>query len=1181
MMRVWSVILFAAATVAAVSCDDPEIQPPTQLNLDRPVDISFACYGPMRDTAAGTIAETAQPPRWCNSYSPLVGPADLAGLPRPPGLETGETPKFSWYGFVLQPSSGTVVLSRFSAKPSNQFVSGLSTNITSDVRVDDADPRTPGKNAISVGENPVAIGTDRSGCHEVTANAGSCDLSVLDINSAIAFGNNVATQAIVNRQIVLKVPPPVPPDPAVPPVPLRARPAAMVMQPSAPDVVVGEACPAKPSGIAYVAYPGCNLVAAVDLETSAIRHGIQFNGTVPTLLGEAEIAVLPCVNECNGEAPAAAMLASLRPSSLDLVVDVPGKPTRLVIGADNSSVITVVELDPATFAPAPAPVQVQLEDPTGKLGVTAVAMSPQINMGNSTVFPRENNNSTVGDGPPPGEVGQYVYAVATDESVRVVDVLRARECETQVDMRFVRGLAADPANIPALQCFPIGDPRAPRRSGAKGPGIELPVDGAPTSVTIVKGLDKPLTTTTPVLDADGKQVVDGEGKPVTQQVPNATSPAMLIGYFAFITTSGGQVFIVNVDDDDGPDLFVPSSEAAPTSAQATQPVLVMAHQLRDSFSARGDVPATTANKCTASDPASVATGGPRATTAPAPLIAPDTLSNVATQANKSLGLPNVRKQACSFADAAAMPPVNFNGTVSELQIGADPAIRDEVFPDLRASRSETWTLTWEGTLSNDSLLANVDGPPIRHAQMLIDPQGIRLIDQSRPFCDIGVEPFDIVQLRGCNPVNLGTDCPRNYTCFVHEDNPVNGLGACMLESEASRLSVACKDFLVSARRYTVAQAESGELTLHPRKHVLSTTPVDGCVSNEQCSELASHALALRSEKHPFELTGVNKITDPHTWQCVVDPLRAPVNGDPTLKRCVEVCAVTEQCEAGSVCIGATGTLDGNNVLVKDGTCMESVLPPQSCVNGLQRFDVHASEAFTMIGLRSGYVHPVVEKGGDGADKHACVIPDASGSVQRGRIPLQAPACDLAADKSTGALTGGGFEANPCSTTVTHTEDRPNYLSVDPADPQACVASTVEPLTVPVTRTDVPAIKIRTRSMTLTLVDPYSPGDLVCAGDRLGSLGKIPHMVPAPFDTPNWFAPNYQLLFEERAGYGPLALSQMQITPAFPVKVVRGPGESVWIMDDGDFLATQPGQSSTKGQVFRVEVSSLTTVNILR
>jgi hypothetical protein len=89
------------------------------------------------------------------------------------------------------------------------------------------------------------------------------------------------------------------------------------------------------------------------------------------------------------------------------------------------------------------------------------------------------------------------------------------------------------------------------------------------------------------------------------------------------------------------------------------------------------------------------------------------------------------------------------------------------------------------------------------------------------------------------------------------------------------------------------------------------------------------------------------------------------------------------------------------------------------------------------------------------------------------------------------------------------------------------------------------------------------------------------MLPAPFDAPNWFGINYQLTFDQKAGYLPLALSPAQLVPALPVKVVRGPSDSVWIMDDGDVLAVTITQSSTKGQVYRVEMPSLTTVNVLQ
>ena len=45
---------------------------------------------------------------------------------------------------------------------------------------------------------------------------------------------------------------------------------------------------------------------------------------------------------------------------------------------------------------------------------------------------------------------------------------------------------------------------------------------------------------------------------------------------------------------------------------------------------------------------------------------------------------------------------------------------------------------------------------------------------------------------------------------------------------------------------------------------------------------------------------------------------------------------------------------------------------------------------------------------------------------------------------------------------------------------------------------------------------------------------------------------YQLAFRQTAGFSALGLP---ITPAFPVKVVRGPTQSIWVIDEGDFLST--------------------------
>jgi hypothetical protein len=105
-------------------------------------------------------------------------------------------------------------------------------------------------------------------------------------------------------------------------------------------------------------------------------------------------------------------------------------------------------------------------------------------------------------------------------------------------------------------------------------------------------------------------------------------------------------------------------------------------------------------------------------------------------------------------------------------------------------------------------------------------------------------------------------------------------------------------------------------------------------------------------------------------------------------------------------------------------------------------------------------------------------------------------------------------------------------------------------------------------MTLELVDPTSTGDKACTMDRAGNgLGPLPLVFTG-----------YQLSWRVTAGFTPLILG---IQPSYPVKVVTGPGQSMWVIDEGDYLSTTLGVASTLGKVFRVEAQQLSVVNTLQ
>ena len=1076
--------LFRFSLVVLAACSETANVEIQELNLNRPVDVAFACYGGLRVTDTGEVTQSAQPIESCNIRS---GPRlEDQPLPTPPGQEDTETSKVgsaAWYSFILQSGPGTVALVRFPTKPPP--LAG------SDITVLDTDPLTPGKNSISVGEDPVAIATDKVGCYEVIANAGSCDLSVLDVGTAVKAVNGEA-EPLVTRHDVKNAAGEV----------IRARPAAIAFEP--PAGVIGAACPAQPTGLMYIAYPSCHLVAGVDMATNTIVTGVQFDAAgVPTIVD----GNVSCPAECDG----APITPGVRPVALDLELDPRTGTSVLAIASDNSNVLTAYALDTQTFFPQSL-ISVPLEDPANTLGLTSVSITPVIGMGGS-------GNAIVDDLAPGGD-HQFIYAVANDGSVRVVDISGApRECDTQVDPRYLY----DVRDVDLLSCMTVGAATTPpRRAGARGPGIQLVGDAIPTSVDV--------TRTEPI------------GEPM--------EPLRMIGYFGMITASNGRVYVFNVDDDGFAD-FVSGGGA--DEALATPVPLVLPHQLRDGIRSRGlladvdhDENAMTAEVLVCNDPGPDPAaqggnaGGPRLagsiqSSMPVGVLAPE----------KTGGLPSIRQVFCDDQSDMGEGDEPADRPVSELFFSAPPEVREEVFPDLFALRSdETWTLTWEGSLSNDDGDTAIDGPSVRMSQVFVDGSGMRIADATRPFCDAGVEPYDIVQFRGCDPAIGDAGCPIGYTCYVHPQSQITGLGACMLSDEAERLSNACEAFLTSLRRYTVARAKTGELQLLPRKHVLRTTPLDGCESDAECDMLADYAAQNASSMNPGD---PNPITDSRTWRCQADPDRRPMDPSSTGKRCLLTCNTSADCSTGTVC------QNHPNAAPEMGYCMEGVVPPQACVNAPQRYELRAGEAFAVLGSRQGYIHPIIADGSD-----VCVRDPNANPYQVGRIPLDPPACDPTADPRTGQRTDGTFDPSPCKVTVDETEYQLNYA------PGTCTLA--EPNELIVTR-PATGLRLRNPAMTLTVVDPTYQGDLQCHGDRMGTLENIPLVMPG-----------YQMTFRQTAGFSTLALAG--IAPAFPVKVLRGPTQSMWIVDEGDFLSSSFTQPSTRGRVYRVEGGAVNVIQQL-
>ncbi|HEY1811329.1 MAG TPA: hypothetical protein VGG74_03175 [Kofleriaceae bacterium] len=1151
-----------AALAFVVACDDTDEVAPTTLNFNRPIDMAFACYGQLRITGGSAadpsqpIVNTAEPIQACNIRSEA---ADTTGVsPVPPGqgnLGSGTTATgpgaSAWYGFVLQSVPGTVGIATWDTKPSSSF-SGVT-----DVTVLDADPLTPGKQGITMGVQPVGLVTDTAGCYEITANAGSCDLSALDITSALNYQSDPQQSLGSNAPVRVN---------SIPVtnasgIPLRAKPAAIAVAP--PAGTIGVTCPATPTGIVYVAYPSCHLVAAVDSSSGTVVGGISLdvNG-VPTVLAAADVSTVTCPDECSGGGQ---VTAGARPTSLDLELDARTGRRALAIGSENSNVVTVVDLA-VDSTPTVASTVVYQQNQAGTLGVSQVKIGPVIGMGGDA--------GQINDTTAPGPQMQFLYAITSDSTIRVANIQAGvgqdTECDTQIDPRYLHQKSG--GDIGFLSCMPIGS--YPRRAGAIGPGIQL-VNRMPAIATTTT---EPTTTTT-TTTSTGSTVVGGTVAVTVPmgielfQIPatgGTPGPTEMVGYFAVVTGANGQTYVINVDDDAHADYVsesIPSGGDGQDNLIGTAIPFDIANQPRDSLPSRNaiseetiDVGSGTAQVpiCDDDGPDPDAdtgnVGGPRsfgAITTNLPTIPTSIVANA-----KGVELPSVHQVLCTGEDEPtgvavsemSFPAQGSNFMFSSTSIGSGALLqtRDAEFPDvMNMASDETWTLTYEGSVSTDTADTATNGPPVRVSMMQIDSTGMYMVDQTNPYCSAGVEPYDIVQFHGCNPTLGNSDCPPDYDCFVHPDSTVTGIGQCMLATEADRLSAACKEFLISDRRYTIGKATDGKLTLLPRKHVLRTSPVDGCQSDTQCQKLADYALANNSPNNPIDDTTA---PDTHKWTCILDPDRAP-DLDETgnvIKRCVEAglvseasgCVADSDCDAGTVC--------------QNGLCYEGIEPPQACVNAPEAYELDVSEAYAVEGSLSGFHHDVIA-GSDGT-----CIQDPNGSpFNIGRLPLTAPACDPTAN-SLGILPDGvTVEANPCETTVDQWENENNFLT------GTCTPAS--PATKLVDR-KADAIIFRGPAFNLTIVDPTYPGDATCIGDRGGNLGRIPFV---PIGT--------QLSVRITGGFRPLFLG---IQPALPAKVVKGPTDSIWVIDEGDYLSNDIDVASTSGKVFRIESQAIGIVNTL-
>ena len=274
------------------------------------------------------------------------------------------------WGLVANSSRGEVALV-------DLFTEDLS------VRTRDIDRASPGIQLLSAGREitdlAVSPGSARATpTRAVTANHGSCDLGLIDVQELL---DTPATAPVVSRVI-----------PRVGGAPLGAGPRAVAFVPGS-------------SAQVYALFPGCGLLARLDLATGEVLDALS----IPADASPTSVTDPRCPSECAGVG-AGCDGADCPDSALPTDLDVADDGSLLVVSAAGASFITIVALDRDGALGYPLIVPLEGDTVTDR-----VRVSPQT------------------------RYGRFAYAAARDGSVRVVLLAEARECETNADPRMLVG----------------------------------------------------------------------------------------------------------------------------------------------------------------------------------------------------------------------------------------------------------------------------------------------------------------------------------------------------------------------------------------------------------------------------------------------------------------------------------------------------------------------------------------------------------------------------------------------------------------------------------------------------------------------------------------------------------------------------------------------------------------------
>jgi hypothetical protein len=768
-----SLLASLVAGVSAAACSSPP-PPISTHNLERPSDLTFGCMG-LFDLRTDQDKTNGVAPIWQVSGRPMAechkpGFFDVS----PPDI------MHRTFGYVANSARGDLSVIDMDAS-----------------KLVDLDLTNPGTNVAPLGVLPEQIAASDDGCQLVSANRGSCDLTLVDpgalLTATLAREASATlpagTERIVSQTVVVRGTS----------GPLHVAPHEVLFLPQDTSAVTGtqnlcsrerpfadpigwNATPTQPQQTqwkALVSFPTCNLVALVNLPSGDIVDSVRVNAgadgksvSLAPAGADPSCPVLDCVvppdsassdagvADAGSPAPAPDAAApddnsfvspaGVLPGPLAILPD--GK--RAYVGLGGASFVAALDLAPerlteATSAGVPSGTILLHE---AALGADRLRLSvdPYLATGAPGQFGR-----FVGEGVDRSR--QFLYVLARDGTVRVVDVSRAArqipevECDTNVDPQYLTD-----AQRAQTACFAVTDGLR-RRPEARGPGIRLPA--LPRDVAF----------------ADLKLGDNREG--------------VLDGVFGFILTSSGATFIVNID----PTLrTMTGTPPAPAPLPETPPLV---NSLRDR------------NVVTFTPTLDPSLGPPRVDLPPVPPVSGPQLQ----------GIPTTTAQ-----DNAT----DTNNTLVTTYV---------FLPERTAVRAQHWSITWEGTFI---------GPAFGGQ---FGQQGGTLTDAGVDFCQAGALGVDVAAGRRVGDTVSIFGCTADQQCgpqrvCLHSTTapkaagilPINGLCVALDPTRQAQQLATCAPLLDTVRRYEIVTAGPRELTLRPKIDEVPNTLLTGCATDADC-----------------------------------------------------------------------------------------------------------------------------------------------------------------------------------------------------------------------------------------------------------------------------------------------------------------------------------------------------------